>query len=392
MLTRIKKKGACNMEKLMGYTTSELETLKAIHTVKEIYQQPDVWFKVWSFVKQHKEQIQVFMDRIQSEKNVDIILTGAGTSAFAGEVVEPILHTLVDANVRAIASTDIVANPLQYLSPNKPTVLISYARSGNSPESVAAVNLANQQISNVYHIVITCNEQGALAKMAQADDKTLLLLMPSETNDQSFAMTSSCTSMILTNLFIFNLEQLDTFEIALQHLKENLTTLFTEQTALDELAASDFSRIIYLGSGASKGIAREMALKMLELTAGQVNANYDTPLGFRHGPKSVIHQRTVTVVLRQNEAYAAKYDDDLIDELQREQKENKVVILRNDGNENGLNFKHVIEHPVLLGLQYLVFGQLLSVKKSLHLGITPDNPCPTGEVNRVVKGVTIYPF
>ena len=30
--------------------------------------------------------------------------------------------------------------------------------------------------------------------------------------------------------------------------------------------------------------------------------------------------------------------------------------------------------------------------QSLSLGITPDNPCPTGEVNRVVKGVTLYPY
>ena len=43
-------------------------------------------------------------------------------------------------------------------------------------------------------------------------------------------------------------------------------------------------------------------------------------------------------------------------------------------------------------MQYLAFGQILALKKSLSLGITPDNPCPTGEVNRVVKGVTIYQF
>jgi tagatose-6-phosphate ketose/aldose isomerase len=35
---------------------------------------------------------------------------------------------------------------------------------------------------------------------------------------------------------------------------------------------------------------------------------------------------------------------------------------------------------------------MLAFESSLALGLTPDNPCPTGEVNRVVKGVTIYRY
>ena len=47
---------------------------------------------------------------------------------------------------------------------------------------------------------------------------------------------------------------------------------------------------------------------------------------------------------------------------------------------------------VLLGLDYILFAQTLAVLKSLSMDITPDNPCPTGEVNRVVKGVILYPY
>ena len=47
---------------------------------------------------------------------------------------------------------------------------------------------------------------------------------------------------------------------------------------------------------------------------------------------------------------------------------------------------------VLLGFEFINFAQTLAVLKSLELNITPDNPCPTGEVNRVVKGVTLYPY
>ena len=31
-------------------------------------------------------------------------------------------------------------------------------------------------------------------------------------------------------------------------------------------------------------------------------------------------------------------------------------------------------------------------KIAVDFGITPDNPCPTGEVNRVVKGVILHPY
>ena len=47
---------------------------------------------------------------------------------------------------------------------------------------------------------------------------------------------------------------------------------------------------------------------------------------------------------------------------------------------------------IMLGLDFIMFAQTLAVMKSLSMGITPDNPCPTGEVNRVVKGVILYPY
>ena len=47
---------------------------------------------------------------------------------------------------------------------------------------------------------------------------------------------------------------------------------------------------------------------------------------------------------------------------------------------------------MLLRLDFVLFAETLALTKSLSLGITPDNPCPTGEVNRVVKGVTLYPY
>lgn len=380
-------------EKFLGYDQSKLEEWNGVYTAKEICQQPDVWLKVLHQISTHKEEIQGFLDYVLAIDGLEIILTGAGTSAFAGEVVEPYLHELTRKSVRAIATTDIVGNPLSYLSPDKPTLLISYARSGNSPESVATVQLAKKLVHNLYQIVITCNKEGKLAEFASEDEGSLLLLMPDETNDVSFAMTSSCTSMILTNIAIFNLKGLHNLQTDLFNVRENLLDLFNNTALFDDILSFDYNRLIFLGSGCLKGIAREMALKTLELTAGTVNANYDTPLGFRHGPKSVINDQTLTVVLKNNQSYAKYYDEDLIKELLGERKLNQVLVLCNDhASEDAVYFGRSIKNNVILGMQYLAFGQILALRKSLSLGITPDNPCPTGEVNRVVKGVVIHQF
>ena len=139
---------------------------------------------------------------------------------------------------------------------------------------------------------------------------------------------------------------------------------------------------------------------MLELTAGKVATMFDTPLGFRHGPKSIIDDRTLTVVYLSDNEYQRQYEIDLLKEMGPQRKKNRIVAVMNTPCEavNGLvdytvemNIGQSLEN-VLLGFNYITFAQTLAVLKSLSLGITPDNPCPTGEVNRVVKGVTLYPY
>ena len=86
-------------------------------------------------------------------------------------------------NFNAIATTDIVANPETYLKKDVTTVLVSFARSGNSPESVATVDLAKALVDELYQVTITCAADGKLALQAHGDDRnslafaTRLLLM-----------------------------------------------------------------------------------------------------------------------------------------------------------------------------------------------------------------------
>lgn len=389
------------ISKLLGLEISRLEDCSGLNTAKEIIQQPDTWRESVKNLIKNKIEIKSFIDSFLSKKEFRIILTGAGTSAFAGEVCEPYLTSLLNKRVEAIATTDLVASPKSYFIKDIPTLLVSFARSGNSPESVHAVNLATQLVDDLYQVVITCNENGKLAKNTVNDEKSLLLLMPPQTNDLGFAMTSSFTTMVLNAMAVFNINNIENFSSDVDKLSNSVNDFIENNIEkVTSLSNEDFERIVYLGSSTSKGIARESALKVLELTAGKVNASYDTPLGFRHGPKSVVDDETVSVIYISNDEYTRKYDLDLAKEMLAHKKNDKVVIVGDNIEEDILNkadyvfnvenINYTVENEVLLPLQQIIFGQMLSFLKSVNLGITPDNPCPTGEVNRVVQGVILH--
>lgn len=389
------------ISKLLGVEISKLEDCSGLNTAKEIIQQPDTWRESVKNLIKNKIEIKSFIDSFLSKKEFRIILTGAGTSAFAGEVCEPYLTSLLNKRVEAIATTDLVASPKSYFIKDIPTLLVSFARSGNSPESVHAVNLASQLVDDLYQVVITCNENGKLAKNTVNDEKSLLLLMPPQTNDLGFAMTSSFTTMVLNAMAVFNINNIENFSSDVDKLSNSVNDFIENNIEkVTSLSNEDFERIVYLGSSTSKGIARESALKVLELTAGKVNASYDTPLGFRHGPKSVVDDETVSVIYISNDEYTRKYDLDLAKEMLAHKKNDKVVIVGDNIEEDILNkadyvfnvenINYNVENKVLLPLQQIIFGQMLSFLKSVNLGITPDNPCPTGEVNRVVQGVILH--
>ena len=389
------------ISKLLGLEISRLEDCSGLNTAKEIIQQPDTWRESVKNLIKNKIEIKSFIDSFLSKKEFRIILTGAGTSAFAGEVCEPYLTSLLNKRVEAIATTDLVASPKSYFIKDIPTLLVSFARSGNSPESVHAVNLATQLVDDLYQVVITCNENGKLAKNTVNDEKSLLLLMPPQTNDLGFAMTSSFTTMVLNAMAVFNIDNIENFSSDVDKLSNSVNDFIENNIErVTSLVNEDFERIVYLGSSTSKGIARESALKVLELTAGKVNASYDTPLGFRHGPKSVVDDETVSVIYISNDEYTRQYDLDLAKEMLAHKKNDKVVIVGDNIEEDILNkadyvfnvenINYTVENEVLLPLQQIIFGQMLSFLRSVNLGITPDNPCPTGEVNRVVQGVILH--
>lgn len=359
-------------------------------TILEIAQQPDAWREVAARLD---EQAGGFLRELADRADLRVILTGAGSSAFAGMIAAPALRRHLGRQVEAIATTSIVASPLDYLERDTPTLVVSFGRSGNSPESLATTALADELIDDVWHLVLTCDPVGELARAHADSPRSLVVFMPERTNDVGFAMTSSLTSMLLSCLLLLGPSDgvhVEALAVAAQHVIDSAPDIRA-------LAQTKKQRFVYLGSGPLVGLAQESALKLLELTAGEVVTYFDSPLGFRHGPKSVLDADTLAVVYVSTDPYTRRYDYDIIAELRAQLGPDGVTVISTEPIPESLGSAVVL--PGLVGLDdsavavaYLVFAQYLALFTSLEYGKTPDNPFPSGEVSRVVKGVTIYPM
>ncbi|HEX5333435.1 MAG TPA: SIS domain-containing protein [Cellulomonas sp.] len=378
-----------------GYTLPELSERGAEQTAREIFQQPVLWREVGRTAVADRATNSAFLDPLLARPELRIVLTGAGTSAFAGEILAPALTRQLRRRVDAVPTTDIVSNPRECFAEDRPTLLVSFARSGDSPESVAATELAEQCLTEVHHLVVTCNPEGELYRRHTGTARSLVLLMPDGANDEGFAMTSSFTCMTLATWLTLAGSAVDD-GLAARLAVAAEQVLATRGAAAGELARRGYGRAVYLGSGSLAGLARESALKLLELSAGGVVSYFDSALGFRHGPKAVLDGSTLALVYLSNDPYTRQYDLDIADELRRSLGTGNVVAI-GAGDRDGLadldlwqidGLDDVVD--AALALPLVVCAQLIGLHFSLALGRTPDNPFPSGAVNRVVEGVTIH--
>lgn len=375
---------------------------KATATAREITSQGESWKKIPQLLARDEQAVERIA-KLLKDGQATVLFSGAGTSAYVGEIVAPTVAPMVDAHVAACASTDIVSNPAACVPPrNVKGLLFAFARSGNSPESVDSVEKIAQVAPNMLPVGVTCNAEGQLAK----DERVVSLLMPPETHDESFVMTSSFSTMTLYTTSLCRQAMglpLPNFEAAAQ-ASAKINAEGYDSKAYDDLAGA--KRLVFLGSNAMFGAARESALKILEMTAGVMPTMAETSLGFRHGPKSLVNGETMVVVLVSNHAYTQQFDADIIRELAKDGQAAGVVAVagrafferypefKSDKMVQCWQYDSLLDGApddilAVLGVQHV---QLLGLRMSIALGISPDNPCPSGEVNRVVQGVTLYPF
>lgn len=370
-----------------------------IHTEKEIEGQPDLWTETIELLT-NNEVISDFLSSVYRKSGLRIVLTGAGSSAYIGETVEHFFARKPGICANAIPTTTLVTHFKNYIDTKDPLLLISFARSGNSPESNAVVDIAESCCDEVYHLALTCNPAGQLAEKVNSLKNGVTLLLPPASEDQGLAMTGSFTSMMLSAIYLSSIEKRSNAASEIQQIAEDAREIIqTSAPTLKKISEENFERIVFLGSGPLLGIARESHLKVQELTDGNVIGKFDSFLGFRHGPKAVVNDKTLLVFLFSPDANVFKYEKDLVEEILHENIAMKIIGVFNNKkqtNELNLDLKIICRQSDTPSdfdlLPYVLPAQILGYYKSLNFGLTPDSPSTNNSISRVVQGVTIYQY
>jgi tagatose-6-phosphate ketose/aldose isomerase len=286
--------------------------------------------------------------------------------------------------------------------PGRKYVVLSFARSGNSPESMATFNLVKQVCPSARQVAITCNKNGKLALACKSDPRALYIELPEETNDQSLVMTSSYSTMAFTALALCFLDQPDDLtRMALQVGAAGNRIIKQYGDVLQKFAQKDFSRACFLGSNALYGTMQECHLKMQEMTEGRVAAMFNSFVGLRHGPQVFASHHCAVVAAVGTDPYVLPYELDMLREIKaKKQGVATLVICAKATPELRELCSDLVElfptgdavHDDFRVMTDVMVGQILGTFKSMHVGLKPDNPSVSGTINRVVQGVTIYPY
>jgi len=383
------------LQSLLARPYPEQEAAGYAHTAAEIASQPAVWRRTLEVVRAALPGLAGFCAGAAR-----LVLTGAGSSYYVGVSVVPLLRT-VFPSVEAIPSTEILMDP-ESCFPRDDFILVSFARSGNSPEGNAVFALANQlRPGKVRHLVITCSRQGELSRLAESHGAgAFRLLLPEESNDKGLAMTASFTSMTIAGFSLAYLGSADGYAAVVDGLCKAAEVLLADGADLASAESrAGYARVFFLGTRPFLGGALEAHLKVQELSGGKVVAKVEDTLGFRHGPMAAADDRTLIVLFLSRDPYRRRYEQDLVNELADKRLGKKTILVCDSPQDIAAGEAEVLAYGPVPAVTDQVraplaalTGQLLGLFFSLVVGLRPDNPSPTGIISRVVQGVRIHPW
>ena len=379
---------------LLGRPEAEQRRLGYFHTLHEICQQPWTWLRTCERMIQSREALGSTFAGVRC-----LTLTGSGSSQYAAECVMSALQIELKLPIGSVGGGDLLVYGAKVLPTERPGLVISLARSGDSPESRGVIELLVDAEPQLRHIVITCNELGGLTKTWRGHAKVQVITLPRETNDQSLVMTSSFTNLALALRFIGmpnKTEEYSRLCIGLSEIAKNL--IATNFDNLAKIGGMNFERVVFLGTGSRLAASREAALKMLEMTGGRVTTLCEAYLAFRHGPMSYINEKTLIVAFLSANPVLRAYELDLLEELDRKSLGlSKLVVGEAIPHRILRRQDFAIECPGLSSFAdedsatiHVVVAQLLGFFRCLKEGLRPDSPSEDGIISRVVESFPLH--
>ena len=380
--------------KLLSAAHEQMQRDGYFHTLREIFQQPSTWLTTAGRMISACDDLRTFLAGCET-----VVLTGSGSSEFVGHCVRAPLQHDLGTLVEVISGGNLLAYGSEILPPVRPGMVVSVGRSGDSPESVGAVERLLQSDANIQHLFITCNRQGALAKNFRERENVRVITLDDATNDRSLVMTSSFSNLTLAARFLGFLKAPDRYRLLCEKLSEIAERLLRDYCgALGSVAHQRFKRVVFLGNSSRVGAARESALKLLEMTAGAVPSMCESYLGLRHGPMSFVDSETLIVCFLSSDTVLRAYECDLIQELdQKKLGMLKVVVGENISRDLIIGKDVAVECPGLGSICdddtpviHVIVGQLLGFFRCIEEGLHPDAPSKSGVITRVVPGFKLH--
>ncbi|MGO9241506.1 MAG: SIS domain-containing protein [Bryobacteraceae bacterium] len=383
-----------DLRALLALSVEAQEAAGFRHTLGEICQQPATWIETAQTLVLMHPSLRSFLADCRS-----LVLTGSGSSQYAGECVHPALQAASGISACTLGGGWLLAQGRRALPIERPLTLISLARSGDSPESGGVVQWLLETEPRVRHLVITCNARGQLATRFRGDPRVLVVSLDEKTNDRSLVMTSSFTNMAVAALGLgFLADPAGYAKIAETLAGAGRQLLLRHTGALAATARAPFRRAVFLASGCRYGAAREAGLKMLEMNAGRIPTMAETYLAFRHGPMCFLDRETLLVCFLASDPLTRAYEEDVIAEIGRKQLGARKLIVGAGVNGALLADGDVaLEIPAMAELGDdnvpvldVMVGQLLAFFRCRAEGLRPDMPS-AGAISRVVNPFRIHP-
>jgi tagatose-6-phosphate ketose/aldose isomerase len=388
---------------LLALPEEEKSSRGLLYTPAEIAQQPSTWLSTFELFQERRAEIREFLRAAGIQREADtrptVFLVGAGTSDYIGRSLTQLLRRLWQCEVIAVPSTDLLTNLQDWLVPGIRYLWISFSRSGESPEGIAVLQRALEIHPDIHHLIVCCNAQGRMLRETAGCKQVLGIPLPDAVQDRGLAMTSSFSNMLIFGQCLANIANPSAFQSVLDQLVESGKS-FLEMAAESaaELARGPFKKACFVGSGPLKAVAKESALKLLELTSGKTQAMSESALGLRHGPMAALDDETLFVAFLSGEQTIQKYEISLLEEIGRKRLvKSRVVVCQSSNTQIRANADHFLAHNTSGALpdDYrppldVIFGQLLGLFFSMRWNLKPDNPSPSGAISRVVQNVLIH--
>lgn len=390
------------LSELLSLPEAEKASRGLAYTPAEIAQQPETWRLTLARFREHQRYVLEFLSAAglspSSTLKSAVFLVGAGTSDYVAQSLASLLRRVWGCEVVTAPSTDLLTHGDDLLLPRRKSLCISFSRSGNTAEGVAVLEKLRRDRPDVHHLVISCNAESRMIRENAGATNVLAIALDDAVNDRGLAMTSSFSNMVVFGQCLAHANTLDAYEPILSELVRAGQSLMPRAADVAASLTHQFTKACFVGSGPLRAVAKEAALKVVELTAGRTLTMSESSLGLRHGPMAALDSETLFVCFLSGDQKVQQYERDLINEIGTKKLAGcTVIVAGSEISVNDFRTEKVVAPALSTAIadEYrpavdVIFGQLLGLFFSLRWSLSPDCPSPNGAISRVVEGINIH--